>query len=188
MRQKIRFLPVLFFLVSSILACQINVGGPEKPANSIPVSTEAVDNLKENWEQKFEQAQSTGTISLSITESQLTSFLAFQQAQKEDPIIREPQVYLRDGEIQIFGLVEQGFIKATARVVAKVTVDENGEPKLEISSVDFGPIPVPDDLRSALSATLDEAFTGEVGPVATGIRIEDITIADGTMMITGRIR
>jgi hypothetical protein len=33
-----------------------------------------------------------------------------------------------------------------------------------------------------------EAFTGSFGPVATGLRIETITIADGIMTLTGRIR
>jgi hypothetical protein len=33
-----------------------------------------------------------------------------------------------------------------------------------------------------------EAYTGSLGPVATGLRIEGISIANGIMTVTGRIR
>jgi hypothetical protein len=33
-----------------------------------------------------------------------------------------------------------------------------------------------------------EAYTGSLGPVATGLRIESISIANGVMTVTGRIR
>jgi hypothetical protein len=35
---------------------------------------------------------------------------------------------------------------------------------------------------------IQEAYTGAVGPVATGLRIQTISIADGIMTISGRIR
>jgi hypothetical protein len=35
---------------------------------------------------------------------------------------------------------------------------------------------------------VQEAYTGTVGPVATGLRVESITIAEGIMIVVGRIR
>jgi hypothetical protein len=67
-------------------------------------------------------------------------------------------------------------------------VDESGQPKIEIASADFGPFPAPNGLKEALTAAIKEAFTGSLGPVATGLRIETISIADGVMTITGRIK
>jgi len=33
-----------------------------------------------------------------------------------------------------------------------------------------------------------EAYMGSLGPVATGLRIENISIADGVMTVSGRIK
>jgi hypothetical protein len=33
-----------------------------------------------------------------------------------------------------------------------------------------------------------EAYVGSLGPVATGLRIESINIADGVMTVNGRIK
>jgi hypothetical protein len=35
---------------------------------------------------------------------------------------------------------------------------------------------------------MDEAFTGELGPVVSGFQIDGILITDGVMAITGRVR
>ena len=67
-------------------------------------------------------------------------------------------------------------------------VDENGKPKIEIVSADFGPLPAPEGINAAISAMIQEAYTGAIGPVATGLRIQTISIADGIMTISGRIR
>jgi hypothetical protein len=67
-------------------------------------------------------------------------------------------------------------------------VDENGKPKIELVSADFGPLPVPESVASAISSMIEEAYTGSLGPVATGLRIQTISTADGLMTITGRIR
>ena len=59
---------------------------------------------------------------------------------------------------------------------------------IEITSADFGPFPVPNGIKEAFTAMVEEAYTGSLGPVATGLRIESIVIADGVMTIAGRIR
>jgi hypothetical protein len=35
---------------------------------------------------------------------------------------------------------------------------------------------------------IDEAFTGALGPAASGLRIESINIANGVMTLTGRLK
>jgi len=69
-----------------------------------------------------------------------------------------------------------------------MTVDETGKPKIEIVSADFGPLPAPNGLKEAISSMIQEAYTGSLGPVATGLRIQTISIADGILTIVGRIR
>ncbi|MFZ5884751.1 MAG: hypothetical protein ACOYYI_13330 [Chloroflexota bacterium] len=185
----------LAILVLASLACTVSVGGPDysdRPV--IPVSTEAAKSLEDEIRRAFETGAVSGEVTIQITEAQITSILtqrlqsdpSLQQDKK--PLITDPQVYLRDGQMQVFGKTQQGIFTANIGIVIAVSVDENGKPKIEIVSADFGPLPAPEGLTEAISAMIQEAYTGAVGPVATGLRIQTITIADGIMTVTGRIR
>jgi len=136
----------------------------------------------------------TVTISLNLTEQQITSYIAAmlqsppRLQQDGKPMITDPQVYLRDGQMQIYGKTQQGMFTANIGIVVDVGVDENGQPKVDIASADFGPMPAPEGLRDTMAAMIREAYMGSLGPVATGLRIENIQIADGVMTVTGRIK
>lgn len=189
-------LPLFFIvLILASLACTVFVGGPDysdRPV--IPVSAEAAESLKNDIKQAFEAGVTTGEVTIKINEPQITSVLATRLQtdsnlqQDSKPLITDPQVYLRDGQMQIFGKTQQGMFAANIGIIVSMTVDENGKPKIEIVSADFGPLPAPDGLKDAISSMIQEAYTGSVGPVATGLRIQSITIADGIMTIVGRIR
>jgi len=140
-------------------------------------------------------AADTGVITVNLTEPQITSYLAtrlqadpsLQQADKK-PLITDPQVYLRDGQMQIYGKTQQGIFTANIGILVNMGVDANGQPQIDVASADFGPFPAPAGLKDAITAMVREAYTGSLGPVATGLRIESISIANGVMTVTGRIR
>ena len=164
------------------------VGGPEYTEGAIPVSAEAVESLRSQIEAAALAGAESGTITLQITEEQITSYIAFRLAAQENPALQNPQVYLRDGQMQVYGKVERGFFIANVQVVLNVGVDELGQPRIEIASADFGPFPAPEGLKQSLTALITEAYAGSLGPVATGFRLESISIANGLMTVTGRIR
>ncbi|HEX9839183.1 MAG TPA: hypothetical protein VGA72_07555 [Anaerolineales bacterium] len=196
---KINRLGLPFFLLSLVitsLACTIFVGGPDYSSlPPIPVSAEAAESIKEELRRAFEAGAQTGVITINITEPQITSYLAarlqtdpgLQQSDKK-PLMTEPQIYLRDGQMQIYGKSQQGIFTANIGIIVTVGVDAAGQTLIEITSADFGPFPAPDGLKDAITAMVREAYTGSIGPVATGLRIEAISIANGLMTVTGRIR
>lgn len=195
MKKTLSFPLFLIVLFLASLACTVNVGGPDysdRPV--IPVSNEAAESLREEIRRAFEAGALSGEVTINITESQITSVLVQRLQtdqnlqQDETPLITDPQVYLRDGQMQIFGKTQQGMFAANIGIVVAVGVGENGRPKIEILSADFGPLPAPAGINNAISTMIQEAYTGAVGPVATGLRIQTISIADGIMSITGRIR
>ncbi|NOH03208.1 MAG: hypothetical protein HND47_15225 [Chloroflexi bacterium] len=182
---------LLFFLALafSSLACSIFVGGPDYPAQPISASTEEAQTMREQIEQAFLSGAETGIVTLQITESQLTSYMADKLAQQTNPPFTDPQILLRNGQMQMYGKIARGWFTANMLITMNVTVDEaTGQPKIEITSADFGPIPAPEGLNSAVSAIIDEAFTGSIGPAAVGFRLETIVIADGIMTLTGRVK
>jgi hypothetical protein len=189
-------LPIfLITLLLTSLACTIFVGGPDTSnLTPIPASPADAEALREQIRQAFEAGATTGIVSFTITESQITSVLA-QRLQsdpnlqnEEKPFITDPQVYLRDGQMKIYGKTQQGMFTANIGIIVNVGVDEVGKPRIEIVSADFGPFPVPDGIKEAVTAMISEAYTGSLGPAATGLRIESIVIADGNMTIAGRIK
>ena len=197
MSRKTRGLPLfLLSLVLTSLACTIFVGGPDYSSlPPIPVSAEAAESIGQELQRAIEAGAQTGVITVNLTEPQITSYLAarmqndpnLQQSDKK-PLIVDPQVYLRDGQMQIYGKTQQGIFAANIGIIVTLGVDANGEPLIEVTSADFGPFPAPEGLKDAITAMVREAYTGSLGPVATGLRIESISTANGIMTITGRIR
>ena len=195
--KKIRGLPLfLTILVLTSLACTIFVGGPDYSSlPPIPVSAEAAESIKAEIQRAIEAAAQTGVITVNLTEPQITSYLAarlqtdpsLQQSDKK-PLITQPQVYLRDGQMQIYGKTQQGMLTANIGIIVNMGVDVNGQPQIDVVSADFGPFPAPEGLKDAITAMVREAYTGSLGPVATGLRIETISIANGVMTVTGRVR
>jgi len=180
-------LSILTIALASI-ACTVFVGGPEYPAAPIPVSTEAIGNLEQQVQAAQTAAVDSGLISLTITETQITSLLAAKLNEQTDPFISDPQVTLRDGEIQVYGKATQGNLQANVRIILSASLDAEGKPVINVTSADFGPLPAPDGLTNTFSAFIGQAFTGSIGPAATGMRLESITISDGIMTLSGRIK
>ncbi|MBN1305376.1 MAG: hypothetical protein JXA13_13140 [Anaerolineales bacterium] len=170
------------------MACTIFIGGPDFPARSIPLSPASVIELQDQAKKAVEEGAETGEVTLRVSEVQLTSFMVYKLATHPDPPITNPQVYLQNNRMEIYGKVTQGLFTANAKISVEINVSENGQPVIEIASADFGPFPVPDSIKELISNTIKEAYTGSLGPIATGFRIENITIADGLMTITGRIK
>jgi hypothetical protein len=186
----------LIVLVLTSLACTISVGGPDySNLPPIPVSGEAAESIKEELRRAIEAGAQTGVITVNLTEPQITSYLATRlhtdpslQQPDQQPLISEPQVYLRDGQMQIYGKSQRGMLTANIGIIISVGVDANGQPQIDVVSADFGPFPAPEGLKDAITAMVREAYTGSLGPVATGLRIETISIANGVMTVTGRVR
>jgi hypothetical protein len=178
----------MLVLILSSLACNMFIGGPEYPETQIPISTEAAGTVDEQLQQAVETAKETGALNFTIDEAQLTALVAQKVAADPESFLTEPQVLLRDNEIQIFGKAQQGYFAANVRITLSAAVDGNGQPQITVKSVDFGPLPAPEGMNSTISALVNEAFTGALGPAATGFRLETITIANGLMTLTGRIK
>ena len=170
------------------LACQINVGGPSPPSEPIQISTLDALQLEENWRAAFEADPVAGRVTVVITERQLTAFLAARMADAQNPLLKDPQVRLQAGEIQIFGVASAGPLEASALLTIQPLVDPEGVLAFNITTAEVGPVPIPDTLKQGLSDLLTEAFTGKLGSLATGIRITSLAIADGEAAIVGELR
>jgi hypothetical protein len=193
-------------ILTLLTACTFNAGGPKYPQASILVSPESAQSLQQAVTEAAAQGALAGEFSLTITETQLTSYLVFNLAGSTEPaaagevaeqpnpqeqmvsVVSKPQVYLQDGQIQLYGTLQSGFVFATGRMVLNAAPDTQGNLKIELTEMDFGSLPLPDGLKSTVSSALTDSINGAFGPITTRFRIESLTIADGAMILTGRTR
>lgn len=186
--RQLSFLVGTFALVLAVTSCTLNLGGPAYPNPAIPVSTEAMGELQFSVGTAVATGMGTGEVALIFTEPQLTSFLFYKLQAQSQPFFINPQVFLRDGQLQMYGTASNGYFEASALIILSAGVDDQGKLKIELTSANFGPLPVPNGLKEILTATIQEAYTGALGPVATGFKLKNVTIADGTMTIIGQTK
>ncbi len=178
---------ILTSLFLATLACQIDVGGPEPPFPLIVADDQAANDVTNLWQSALESALDSGEVMLILDESQLNAFVAKRLA-AEDSLLQEPQVFLRQNAIQVYGYVIQGIFRANIHLSISPILDQEGRISFELTLASVGPIPVPDAVKNTISAILTEAFTGTLGSLATGIRVLSLVINDGQLAIVGELR
>ena len=188
MQKKSRFWIIIYVLAVVSLACNLPFFTPKTPAPPIPITTEAVQSLEETAQNAYEGIQQGETATFVITETQLTSLVALKLQEVGNQTITNPQFYLRDGKLQVYGTITREELEAIAFVVIAVGVDASGQPVFDIESAQLGPVPLPEELISQLETQLQLIFQQEIAKLAPNIAVDSITIADGQMTIVGHPR
>ena len=182
------FLALAALLVAS-LACNMPETRSQAPANrEIPISTESVENLEATLETAAGTVQAGQPVTVVVTETQMTTLVAGELQNQTDPVLSDPQIYLRDGQIQVHGNVHQSGLSLPISMNIDVSVDEQGQPEYEVASANLGPLPLPQSVLDQIEAQVDRALAGYTTSETNRMIIHDITIADGEMTITGQTR
>lgn len=184
---KTRNLAIVFVaLTACALACggPVAMGGPTPAYDPIPVSTEAAQSLID----KFEAAGATsGEITVSITESEFTSYVDGQLKAQPDATFSNPQIYLRDGKIMFYGTVTTEQLTANAEVVMNATIQDN-KLAITVDSANFGPLPVPQAVLDSVTTTMNDNLLELAGDMPTGVGLKSVTIADGLLTLTAVVK
>jgi hypothetical protein len=180
-------LSVVLALVLSSLACGIGKR-PVTPAPPIPITTESVEQLQTELQTASTQIQSGNPFELKVTEEQITSAIAFQLQQSGNETFTEPQVYLRDGLVQLFTTVKQGKVTAYSKILVNVRITSDGYPAVELNSVELGTLPVTQAFKDQLNTALQSAVIQYFKYGGEKLYLDSITIADGIMTIQGHQR
>jgi len=173
-------------LAAAMLACggPLALGGPTPTYEPIPVSTEAIGSLKDKFDSL---GAASGEVTVSITESELTSFIDEQLAAQPDTAFSDPQVYLRDGKIRLYGTVTTESFTANALITMNASIVDN-RMQVAIESADFGPVPAPQDLLNSLTTTINDKLLSLFSGLPTGVGIKSIAIADGSLTLTAVVK
>ena len=188
MRKSIRtILLALTALLSASLACNFSRTQTPSPTPrpTVAVSTKSVQEFEQNLNSAAEDLQQGKQVTLIVTESQLTSLVANNFQTEGGVVLQNPQVYLRDGQVQLVGSVEQSGISLPLEILVSIRVNSAGKLDYSIDSAKLGPFPLPQAQLDQLSSELDKAIAAQLGQGEQRIILDGITIADGTMVITG---
>ncbi len=183
MRRSLRPPLVIIFLAVSIgllacLPCQTSSQLAPRPERTVPVSTQEAQALISALGQGV-VADSQGRFVLTITEEQLTSYVALNMSES----IVEPQVLLTDGQIQIYGTFVSP-IEAPVAAVATLHVDETG-PHVAVESVSVGGFALPETFVAAFARQIDDLFAAVERH--EHVEIGEIEIREGKLIVRGTV-
>jgi hypothetical protein len=191
MNRRQQLFPIaIALLVLAAMACTCtlpkpSVSGPA-PKATVPVSQAAADNMQKKLDQAVKQAKSTGQFKLTLTESELSSYLAQEitksQEQGDQVPITNPQVKLTQGQVWVYGTFG-GSAKLNGLVVVLPQIQDD-QLKIQIVRVDFGPVPVPKPLLDQMNEQIQTATQENT----SNIILTSIVIREGEMDVTGKTR
>lgn len=191
MRQSVtskKSLVVLITFVLTSLACSLGGRNEEiaPPNNSIPVSEEAADRLKQNFNQALQEASSNHESQLRVTNEEITSLVALELAQTGQIPVSDPQVWFTAGRIFMTSDVHLlGPAKLNSLIVATALV-EDGQIVVKVQEAQMGSFDFPDALLESMTQTVNETLTGVF--VGADLEITRLEILEGETFVLGTRR
>ena len=158
-------------------------GAPERPGDRILTSDSAGMEAKSMLADSLPQP---GTMtSVTITEQQITSWIAMEMKNNPDLPLNDIQVYLRDGKVQIWGMVTGSENSTSALIVGELAIDANKYPYFKIESMQIGQQVVPGMFVSQMEAWLNQSLSDAISRQAPGLSLVSVKVTSGLVTVSG---
>lgn len=158
-------------------------GAPQRPGAEIIPSDSIGEEARLLMEKSMPRPGSLASVTLS--EQQLTSWLAMNMKNSPDLPLSDIQVYLRDDRVQVWGIVAGDSNSTSALIVGKLKIDSNDQPVMEIESMQIGQQVIPGILLSQAESWLNQALLEEVNTQAPGLKLMNINVSNGLITMSG---
>jgi len=158
-------------------------GAPERPGDEILTSDSAGIEAKSILENSLPQPGTMTTV--TITEQQITSWLAMEMKNNPDLPLSDIQVYLRGGKVQIWGMVNGGGNSTSALIVGTLTVDDNKYPYFQIESMQVGQQVMPGVLVSQMESWLNQSLNDAISSQVPGLSLVSVKVTSGLITVSG---
>jgi hypothetical protein len=158
-------------------------GAPERPGDRIITSDTAGVEAKDLLANSLPQP---GTMtSVTITEQQISSWLAMEMKNNPDLPISDIQIYLRNGKVQIWGMVNGNENSTSALAVGELTLDANKLPYFKVESIQVGQQALPEVFIAQMEAWLNQSLHDQIGKQAPGLALVSVKVTSGALTISG---
>jgi hypothetical protein len=186
MKKKPATLLGLLMIVALItLACVPgqSASTSELPGGPVVVSEEAALRLEKKVSEAMQQGPSS-QVNLTITDEELTSWLALRAATEPGTMIADPQVRFTKGKL-FAAVTLVGVLPFRLRVNLESSMQiVDDRVQFEIRKSSAGPIPVPGFVLDALSKTVNETLL----ETQLDVQVDSVDILESEVTLTGRIR
>lgn len=180
-----QYAPLVDALISYAISNAENgmEGAPERPGSEIMVSEQAGTEAKSIIENALPQAGSL--TSITITEQQVTSWLAMEAKNSPDLPISDVQVFLRNGQVQVWGMINGTADSTSALVVGEIKIDNNKQPYFIIESMQIGTQVVPEILLGQMEAWLNQELLKNIEEKMPGLQMMNVNVVNGLITVSG---
>lgn len=158
-------------------------GAPERPGAAIMISEKAGMEAMATLEKALPQPGSLSSI--TITEQQATSWLALGMKNNPDLPLSDVQVYLRNGKVQVWGIVNGSETSTSALIIGTINIDNNKQPNFKIESLQIGQQIIPNFLVGQAESWLNQALAAEINSLAPGLELMNINVTSGLITVSG---
>ncbi|MCZ2127620.1 MAG: hypothetical protein LC099_07585 [Anaerolineales bacterium] len=156
---------------------------PKRPGDSIVVSDILGKEARSILENGLPQP---GTMtSITITEQQVTSWLALEMKNSPDLPLSDVQIYLRDGKAQIWGMINGKENSTSALAVGELSINAQKLPQIKIESLQIGGTSAPSFLLAPMESWLNQALIEAINEEAPGLQLVNLKVTNGLITASG---
>ena len=158
-------------------------GAPARPGPQITVSQQVGDEARAMLASAVPQTGFTSSVTLS--QGQITSWLATAMQNSPDLPLKDIQVYFLDDQFQLWGIIENGTGSTSALVTGTMRAGQSGSAEIRIEAIQIGTTEVPSLLLSQAESWLNQLIADSIQSQAPGLRIKQVILGNGAITLTG---
>jgi hypothetical protein len=185
-RKRVIFLTVIALILSA-LACSL-VSPTALPPTPTPISTAEYKAMVTEVQSAVATAAAGGKVHLEFTEGQLTAAANTELQQQGETRIKNVQIGLDAGLLNLSGLVNQNGFEMPLTITMKITVDDQGKPHTQILSGKVGMFAIPDNMLKQITDQVDQMIISQLQANGGNVFIESLTIDKGKIDIVAQVK
>ena len=175
----------LLIIVAS-LACTLGNPGdiPSSPGGQIPVSQEAADRLKENFNREMQEASTGEEFRLFVTNEEITALVALTLQDTGSIPLSDPQVWFTSGRIYMTGTFSPFWPFRFRSLIVTTAVVSDDQVEVEVERAQMGPLPFPRGVLETASESINETLA----EMQLDLKITTLEILEGELQLAGTRR
>jgi hypothetical protein len=178
---------VVLALVASSFACQLQPGGGDiasPPGGPIPVTQEAADRLKENFNREMQEASTGDEFRLFVTNEEITSLVTLTLQDSGTVPLSDPQIWFTAGRVYITGTFSPSWPFTFKSIIVATAVVQDGQIEIGVEKAQMGPFPFPERALDSASQSINETLA----EMQLDLNVNTLQILEGELQIAGTRR
>jgi hypothetical protein len=185
-QRRTALLVVSLLIILASLACVPGNPGdiPSPPGGQIPISQEAADRLKENFNREMQEASTGEEFRLFITNEEITALVALTLQDTGSVPLSDPQVWFTAGRVYMTGTFSPFWPFRFRSLIVTTAVVDDGQIEVHVERAQMGPFPFPRRVLDSASVSINETLA----EMQLDLEISTLEILEGELQLAGTRR